>query len=195
MIEFAISIGVLGALLIGAITLGRYAYDRMIVREAVEESAKLAMVDRPRGDSNGNHVRAWQMSNADLLAWQQTAANTMDSSIALDDIQPVGGSDPWKYSDKPLNAPGANGPQGFIKQIVDEVNGLLSDAGLPTISEAGFTRAINPGAETMKVTFRYNPGLSADLRINSQIDYDFTRYTMFTLPFSPEEAGDFPGNH
>ncbi len=196
MLEFALSIGVLGALLMGSLTLGRYAYDRMIVREAVEESAKLAMVDRPHAVGKDS-VRAWQMSNAELLEWQRTAAHEMHHTIAPADIQPVGGTDPWKYTDKPLKAPGAEGAKGSIRQVVDKVNGLFDDAGLPSavhVSPAGLTRAFNPGAETMRVMFKYNPGLSADTTINSEIDFSFTRYQMFTLPFSPEEAGGFPGS-
>ncbi|GAC1332775.1 MAG: hypothetical protein NVSMB17_12330 [Candidatus Dormibacteria bacterium] len=188
-LEFALSLGVLGALLMGSLSLGRYAYDRMIVREAVEESAKMAMIDRPRDG------KSWQMSNADLLEWQRTAASEMDHTIKHDDIRPIPGSEPWKYSDSAHATPGANGAPGLISQLVAKVNGFLSNASLPTISQAGFTRAINPGAETMRVMFRYNSGLSTDWNFDSEIDFDFTRYTMFTLPFSPEERGDFPGNH
>ncbi|MFN2465550.1 MAG: TadE family protein [Candidatus Dormibacteria bacterium] len=189
MLEFALSIGVLGALLMGSLSLGRYAYDRMVVREVVEESAKLAMVDRPHDG------QAWQMSNAELLDWQRAAANDIDHTIQPGDIDHVDGPDPWKYTDKPLNAPGANGPQGFISQVVDKVNGLLDDAHLPVkVSKAGFTRAFNPGAETMRVMFKYNPGLSVGGTINSEIDFSFTRYQMFTMPFSPEEDGSFPGS-
>jgi hypothetical protein len=199
MIEFALSMGVLGALLMGSLSLGRYAYDRMIVREAMEESAKMAMIDRPRDTGGGTH--AWQMSNHDLLEWQRTAAHEIDHTIQHDDLQAVdangnaNGTDPWKYSDSAHGSPGHNGPPGLVTQLLGKINGILDGASLPHISEAGFTRAFNPGAETMKVKFRYNSGLSTEWSYNTVIDFDFTRYTMFTLPFSPEEPGDFPGDH
>jgi hypothetical protein len=199
MIEFALSMGVLGALLMGSLSLGRYAYDRMIVREAMEESAKMAMIDRPRDTGGGTH--AWQMSNRDLLEWQRTAVHELDHTIQHDDLQAVNangnpsGTDPWKYTDNAHQTPGANGPPGLISQLLGKINHLLDGASLPHISEAGLTRAFNPGAETMHVKFRYNSGLSTDWSYNTQIDFDFTRYTMFTLPFSPEEPGDFTGEH
>ncbi|MEA2684442.1 MAG: hypothetical protein QOK05_2770 [Chloroflexota bacterium] len=188
-LELALSMGVLGALLIGALTLGRYAYDRMIVREAMEESAKMAMIDRPKDG------HAWQMSNQNLLDWQRAAAHEMDTTIKPENIRPVGGNDPWKYSDSAHNTPGAAGKPGLISQLVDKVNGFLDGASLPHVSQGGFTRAINPGAETMRVMFKYDSGLSTSWTWDSEIDFDFTRYTMFTLPFSPEEPGDFPGEH
>jgi hypothetical protein len=189
MLELALSMGVLGALLMGSLSLGRYAYDRMIVREAVEESAKMAMIDRPKDG------HAWQMSNQDLLDWQRAAAHEADHSIDPLAIRPVGGSDPWKYGGAD-NTPGANGAPGLITQLVGDVNKFLAKLpGSPTVSESGFTRVVDPGAETMRVMFKYDSGLSSAWTWDSEIDFDFTRYTMFTLPFSPEEAGDFPGKH
>ena len=195
MLEFALSIGVLAALLLGALSLGRYAYDRMIVRETMEEAAKMAMIDRPKPDSNGD-VHAWQMSNQDLMDWIKAASNEVDPSINPANVRQVSGNDPWKYSDSAHNTPGANGAPGLITQLVAEINNFLSGLpGSPSVSEAGFTRAINPGAETMRVKFAYSSGLGPDWTWDSEIDFDFTRYTMFTLPFSPEEPGDFPGSH
>ena len=190
MLELALSMGVLGAMLIGALSLGRYAYDRMIVRETMEESAKMAMIDRPKDG------HAWQMSNQDMLDWTKAAAHEVDPSIKPENIRPVAGNDPWKYSDSAHNTPGANGAPGLITQLVAEINHLLSGVpGSPQVDEGGFTRAINPGAEAMRVMFKYNSGLGPDWTWDSEIDFDFTRYTMFTLPFSPEERGDFPGSH
>jgi hypothetical protein len=195
MLEFALSIGVLAALLLGALTLGRYAYDRMIVRETMEEAAKMAMIDRPKADSNGD-VHAWQMSNQDLLDWIKAASHEVDPSIDPNNVRQAAGNDPWKYSDTAKKSPGDNGAPSLISQLVTEINNFLSALpGSPSVSEGGFTRAINPGAETMRVQFKYDSGLGPDWTWDSEIDFDFTRYTMFTLPFSPEEPGDFPGKH
>jgi hypothetical protein len=172
MIEFALVLPLLSVLLVGSLSLGRGAYDSMIVQELSDEAGKAAAIDRMGpGGSSSRH----QMSSKELLEWIQAAAHTEDSSI-----------DPAAIRCRPsMDFTSGSVPSGVPKDNGGGVFGTLVTGG-QTIGQ--IAPLLNPNIMTMNIRYNYDTGFGG---ASIPIDYTFhyTAYEMVWFPNLGNGAG------
>ena len=191
-LEFAFALPFLALLLIGAASLGKYAYEAQIVRQTMIETGKLAINDRTKDSTS----TAYQLSNTDLFRWLRTAAHEQDNSIAGTDLvlpqsgfgncSPGNECSAWQY--KPGVDPHDDGELNDIKSSLNI--GLAIHKGNCSNDTANVIAFLNPGLETMRVNFQYNTGLGGGWRISPRtFTYNFSRYQMLSFPLNFPEGG------
>lgn len=189
MIEFALALPILAILLIGSISMGRFAYQTMIVRETVLEGAKMQMIDRAR--DNGHGFESSQMTNDQVLGWIRAAATTDDPSIKPTQIcvPNGGGGNAWQFDERAQDQLGtasqANG-NSFGDNYASKSGGIFGSSKIVGTLEPW----LNTGLQTMKVNFYFDSGFGNDWSYRVTINYHYTRYAMFTFPFLAKQAGE-----
>ncbi|MDP9325562.1 MAG: pilus assembly protein [Candidatus Dormibacteraeota bacterium] len=173
MIEFALALPILALLLVGSLTLGRAAYDATVVQEAVDEAAKASAIDRLSADKNN----AYQMNEPKLLEWIRTQANTMDPSIDANNTivcspTPGGLEGNWGYNqgEMPKGMPAGGGIYGDAQSFLGgKVGGAIA-------------KVLNPGLETMRVTYNYKTSIGPALTYPITYNIYFSKYQMTWTP-------------
>jgi hypothetical protein len=172
MIEFALVLPLLSVLLVGSLSLGRAAYDSMIVQELSDEAGKAAAIDRMApGGSSSRH----QMSSKELVEWIRAAAHTEDSSI-----------DPNAIQCRPsLDFTAGSVPNGTPQDNGGGVYGTLVGVG-QTVGQ--IAPILNPNIQTMNIRYSYATGFGGT---TIPIDYTFhyTAYEMVWFPNLGNGAG------
>ena len=175
LIEFAMALPVMAILLVGSLTIGRAAYDANIVQEAMDEGGKASAIDRL---SSGDQSSAYSMDEPTVLQWIQTSANTMDPSIdagnhVVCSPTPSGADSNWDFNQGDL-------PPGFPASgsgIYGNVQGFLGG------KAGGFiAKVLNPGLETMRVTYNYNTSIGPGVTFPIRYVVYFSKYQMTWTP-------------
>ena len=174
LIEFAMALPVMAILLVGSLTIGRAAYDANIVQEAVDEGGKASAIDRLSSDQ----ASAYSMTEPTVRDWIRTSANTMDPSIDANSTiactpTPAGADSNWDFNNGEV-PPGM--PQSGSGIYGDFQQFLGGKAG-------GFiAKVLNPGLETMRVTYNYNTSIGPGVTFPIRYVVYFSKYQMTWTP-------------
>jgi hypothetical protein len=169
-IEFALALPILVLLLVGSMSLGRMAYDTMIVQELTDEAAKMGGIDRLTPDKS----EARQMTDQELVDWIRESAHTEDNhidqkSIGCDPNFIFTGGDPSQL------------PKG--SDVYKNLTNVLSGGG--TI----LAPALNPSIETIHLKYNYDTALGPGLNYTVKYQFHFTKYQMVWLPLVAAATG------
>lgn len=186
LVEFALTLPILAVLLVGAAALGRYAYEMQIVREAVVEGSKMAVIDRP---ADGH---AYQMTNDEILTWVRDAVHEADPAIDRMQITVPKRSAPWGFDPNSDLDPNKNASEkSFTDNFMQSVNSLSIPIHFGTCdSSPPVETLLNPGLETMRIDFQFNSGFGDNWHVPApEVRYSFSRYEMLTIPLNFPEGG------